>query len=120
MRLIERATHWFGDSSVAVDIATRYPLTSEDWAAASVLRKLNLAGEVLAEHHEHGGLCAGCLVHCLESSCAGCVWHRPYPCPLAAIAQATVTVPSGSTPARSERPDGHPMIGGECDVAAAQ
>jgi hypothetical protein len=28
-----------------------------------VLRKLNLAGEVLAEHHEHGGLCAGCLAH---------------------------------------------------------
>jgi hypothetical protein len=90
MRLIERAAQLFGGSSVAVDIAEQHRLTSEDWAAAVVLRKLNLAGEVLAEHHEHGGLCAGCLVHCLEPDCVGCVWHRPYPCPLAAIAQAAL------------------------------
>jgi hypothetical protein len=65
-------------------------LTRDDRAAASVLRKLNLTEEVLAEHHEHGGLCAGCLAHCLEPSCVGCVWHKPYPCPLAVIAQAAL------------------------------
>jgi hypothetical protein len=90
MRLIEGATHLFGGSSVAVDIATQHPLTAEDWAAASVLRRLNLAGEVLVEHHAHGGLCAGCLVHCLEPDCVGCVWHKPYPCPLASLAQAAL------------------------------
>jgi hypothetical protein len=80
MRLIERAAQLFGGSSVAVDIAEQHPLTSEDWAAAVVLRKLKLAGEVLA-------------VHCLEPDCAGCVWHKPYPCPLAAIAQAALSLP---------------------------
>jgi hypothetical protein len=68
-------------------------LTREDWAAASLLRKLNLAGEILAEHHEHGGLCAGCLAHCREPNCAGCIWHKPYPCPLATIAQAALCLP---------------------------
>ena len=93
MRPIERAAQFFGASSVAVDITTQHPLTSENWAAASVLRRLNLVGEVLVEHHEHGGLCAGCLVHCLEPNCAGCVWHKAYPCPLAAIAQAALSLP---------------------------
>jgi hypothetical protein len=77
---------------VAVDVAGWDPLTFEDRAAASVLRKLNLAGEVLTEHHEHGGLCAGCLAHCLEPNCAGCIWHKPYPCQLAAIAQAALSL----------------------------
>jgi hypothetical protein len=90
MRLIERATQLFGGSSVAVDIATQHPLTSEDRAAAVVLRKWNLAGEVLVEHHEHGGLCAGCLAHCREPNCVGCSWHKPYPCPLASLAQAAL------------------------------
>jgi hypothetical protein len=92
MKLIERAAHLFGGSSVAADTAKRHPLTSEDWAAASVLRKLNLTEEVLAEHHEHGGLCAGCLAHCRQQNCTGCVWHKPYPCPLAAIAQAALSL----------------------------
>jgi hypothetical protein len=92
MRRIERVTYLFGDSSMAADTAKQHPLTSEDWAAASVLRKLNLAEEVLAEHHKHGGLCAGCLVHCLEPNCAGCVWHKPHPCPLASIAQAALSL----------------------------
>ena len=90
MRLIERAAHLFGGSSVAVDIAAQHPLTPEDRAAAVVLRKLNLAGEVLTEHHEHGGLCAGCLAHCREPDCPGCSWHKPYPCPLASLAQAAL------------------------------
>jgi hypothetical protein len=62
---------------VAVDIATQHPLTYEDWAAASVLRKMNLAEEMLVDHHEHEGLCAGCLAHCLTPNCAGCVYHKP-------------------------------------------
>jgi hypothetical protein len=78
---------------MTVDTAKRHPLTSEDWAAASVLRKLNLAAEALAEHHEHGGLCAGCLAHCRQPNCTGCIWHKPYPCPLAAIAQAALCLP---------------------------
>jgi hypothetical protein len=90
MRFIERVTHLFGGSSVAVDIAKQRPLTRADWAAASVLRRMKLAGEMLVEHHEYGGLCAGCLAHCREPNCAGCVWHKPYPCPLAAIAQAAL------------------------------
>jgi hypothetical protein len=79
--------------SVAVDIAKRYPFTAEDWAAASVLRKLNLAVEVLAGHHEYGGLCAGCLAHCRQPDCVGCVWHKSCPCPLASIAQAALCLP---------------------------
>ena len=38
------------------------------------------------EHHEHEGLCAGCLARCRQPNCAGCVWHKPYPCPLATTA----------------------------------
>jgi hypothetical protein len=79
---------------VAVDSAAQHPLTSEDWAGASVIRKLNLAVEVLAEHHEYGGLCAGCLAHCRQPNCAGCLWHKPYPCPLAVIAQAALCLPA--------------------------
>ena len=94
MRLIEGVTQVFGGFSVVVDIAERYPLTSEDWAAAAVLRQWNLAAEMLAEHHEHGGLCAGCLAHCRQPDCAGCVWHKPYPCPLAAIAHAARCPPA--------------------------
>jgi hypothetical protein len=90
MRLIERVAQLFGGSSVAVDTTTQHPLTSEDRAAAVVLRKWNLAEEMLVEHHEHGGVCAGCLAHCLEPNCAGCSWHRPYPCPLASLAQAAL------------------------------
>jgi hypothetical protein len=100
MRLIERATQLcaaqlFGGPSAAVDIAKQHSLTRADQAAALVLQKLNLAEEVLAEHHEsrHGGLCAGCLAHCQEPNCAGCLWHKPYPCPLAAIAQAALSLP---------------------------
>jgi hypothetical protein len=76
---------------VSVDIATQHPLTDEDWAAALVLRRFNLAEEMLVEHHEYGGLCAGCLAHCLEPDCVGCVWHKSYPCPLATIAQAALS-----------------------------
>jgi hypothetical protein len=90
MRPVERIAQLFGGSSVAVDIATQHPLTSEDWAAASVLRKLNLAAEVLTEHHEHGGVCAGCLAHCREPDCPGCSRHKPYPCPLASLAQTAL------------------------------
>ena len=93
MRLIERAAQLFGGSSVAVDIAGRYRLTPEDWAAAAVLRQWNLAAEMFAEHHEYGGLCAGCRAHCRRQDCVGCVWHKPYPCPLASIAQAALCLP---------------------------
>jgi hypothetical protein len=79
---------------VVVDIAVRYRLTVEDWAAAAVLRRWSLAVEVLVEHHEYAGLCAGCLAHCRQQGCAGCVWHKPYPCPLAAIAQAALCPPA--------------------------
>ena len=50
-RLGEGVTQLFGGFSVAVDITEQHPLTSEDWAAATVLRQLNLAAEALAEHH---------------------------------------------------------------------
>jgi hypothetical protein len=54
---------------VVVDIAVRYRLTVEDWAAAAVLRRWSLAVEVLVEHHEYAGLCAGCLAHCRQQGC---------------------------------------------------
>jgi hypothetical protein len=94
MRLGEHAAQLLGGFSVAVDIAGRYPLTSEDWAAATVLRQLNLAAEALAEHHEYDGRCAGCRAHCRQPDCVGCVWHKPYPCPLAAIAHAALCPPA--------------------------
>jgi hypothetical protein len=81
-------------SPLPVDIAEQHRFTPEDWAAASFLRKVNLAEEMLAEHHEHGGLCAGCLARCRQRDCAGCVWHKPYPCPLAVIAQVALCLPA--------------------------
>jgi hypothetical protein len=96
-------------SPLPVDIAEQHRFTPEDWAAASFLRKVNLAEEMLAEHHEHGGLCAGCLAWCRQREracfpcrpppppppyCAGCVWHKPYPCPLAVIAQVALCLPA--------------------------
>jgi hypothetical protein len=71
MRRIEHAAQLcaaqlFGGSWVAVDTANPCSVTRADQAAASILRKLMLAEEVLAEHHEYGGLCAGCLAHCRE------------------------------------------------------
>jgi len=63
MKLIERAAQLcaaqlFRGPSMAADNANPCSLTRADWAAALVLRKLNLAEEVLAEHHEsrHGGV----------------------------------------------------------------
>jgi hypothetical protein len=66
-----------------------YNLIADDCRALRGVRRTLLE----TQNRLHGGLCAGCLVHCRQPDCACCVWYKPYPCPLAVIAQAALSLP---------------------------